>query len=678
MPYLDEFRWKEMAGLDVQNGSIWDWLLNGLEMNRIRATLAHFPVYDSVYLQSETDDNPVEKSSEKDNDQVMEDVDSPSSENDSSDDGSRNSEDDQSSESEDDDEVSHGESAEFESIGSLRPGGSWDRDGPDNRYSPAFLLPLIVGALESGLTDKTDADYDDRMYDASGGSRSDMIPSHLKHTEAFVTIAQRLCEKGALSLSLASLCSDCQYVRQLAVSAQGLFLMALSTQAARDVSSWRERPQIAMVLSSVQRAMVIRQGKRKASGLFSESTLEVPKLPSLVAIFLARASLIILRPEDSLYVALNRFFLKTEADHGAFQDMNRLPAFISLFCSSADDAGQARKERMWAVQLLKDGCLNPYGYGLVASCHAPELLLTSLDNFRSRPISEDREGIETSLLLSAVRALIEYGGRRATNHLVGRMGLLSWLRSIILSRPIAELLPTEKTRIAFLKLVSAAVEKASMCERTRSDVTIQEITALADPVLQLVNNCPAEGLSSRRQGTEEEGSDSSSLVTTACNALDSLRLAFIRLRESGISSMDDVHSSGAPIKSCIAFLEQVPADLKPSVYYSLGVLPLRFDPLACKEGGQFCTGALLAAIDSRWGAEARTVALKRTVLLATLYGSSLDSSSHVLQVLLSNGRAFIGTTKGRQLWLECLELLSFEGEEDIGAVSIAKGILSSS
>jgi hypothetical protein len=76
----------------------------------------------------------------------MEDVDSPSSESESSDDSScsdEGSEDHRSSESEDDDEVSHGESAEFESIGSLRPGGSCDRDGPDNRYSPAFLLPLI-------------------------------------------------------------------------------------------------------------------------------------------------------------------------------------------------------------------------------------------------------------------------------------------------------------------------------------------------------------------------------------------------------------------------------------------------------------------------------------------------------------------------------------------------------
>jgi hypothetical protein len=673
-----------MTDLDVQSGSVWDWLLNGLEMSRIRATLGHFPVYDSVYLQPETDDKPIEKSSEKDNDQVMEDVDSPSSESESSDDGSRSdegSEDDQSSESEDDDEGSHGESAEFESIGSLRPGGIWDRDGPDNRYSPAFLLPLIVGALESGLTEKTDADYNNRMHDTWGGTRSEMIPSHLKHTEAFAAIAQRLCEKGALSLSLASLCSDCQHVRQLAVSALGLFLMALSTQEARDASSFRERPQIAMVLHSVQRALVIRQGKRKSSGLFSESTLEVPKLPSLVAIFLARASLTISRPEDSLYVALNRFFLKSEADHGAFQDMNRLPAFISLFCSSADDAGQARKERMWAVQLLKDGCLDPSCYGLVASCHAPELILTSFDNFRARPISEDREGAETSLLLSSVRALIEYGGRRATNHLVGRMGLLSWLRSITLSRPIAELLPTEKTRIAFLKLVSVAVERASLCERTRSDVTMQEITALTEPVLQLVNDCPAEGFSIRRQGAVEDGSDSSSLVTTACKALDSLRLAFVRLGESGISSMDDVHSSGASTKSCISFLEHVPDDLKPSVYVSLGVLPLRFDPLECKEGGQFCADALLAAIDSRGDAEARTAALKRAVLLATLYGcSSLDPSHHVLQVLLSNGRAFIGTTKGRQLWLECLELLSFddEGGEDIGAVSIAKGILSSS
>jgi hypothetical protein len=64
---------------------------------------------------------------------------------------------------------------------------------------------------------------------------------------------------------------------------------------------------------------------------------EIPKLPSLSAILLAKAALILSKPGDAMYSAMNKYFLKLNQNHGAYNDMTRLPAFIALFCSSSDE-----------------------------------------------------------------------------------------------------------------------------------------------------------------------------------------------------------------------------------------------------------------------------------------------------------------------------------------------------
>jgi hypothetical protein len=658
LPFMDEFRWKGVPEGEVRSGNRWDWFLNGLDANRIRATLIHFPVYDTVQLDAETDekatkDDPTETDRSSASGEEQE-SDSESDESGQTSDGRSEAE--HSPQDRLEDSQNHIEGQGLASSGSLSPGGIWDRDGPDVRYSPAFLLPLILGALESGIEDDTTLMQSKvELQDAEGYGESSFspMPAGFKHREAFALIAQRLCGKGALSLSLAALCSKCRHVRQTAVSTLALFMAALHTKEAREAASWRERPQLSMLLNAVQRAMVIKSAHQFSSGQPSDASRQVPKLPGLVAIFLARASLIMSKPEDFLYVPLNRFFLKTEADHGAFQDTNRLPAFISLFCSSSDEAGQARKERIWALQLLQDGFIDESCYRLVATCHAPELILTSFDNIRARQATDDREAVESNLLLDAIRTLLEYGGRRATSHLVGRLGLLSWLRATLLCRPKSDIFLTTKMKVSYLKLVFTAAERACFYKKTRSEVLMQELSGLAEPIVEL---CADTGvIFGKRQGLQEPPGDPT-LLPNVCNALNSLRVAITKLKEEGITYLV-VRSDGITLTSSTSFLELVPPELMQSALFSLCCLPVRFEASEPKQASDFCTSVLdfVAAEDP--DEEIVTAVLERTLLLATLFGDSFDTECHVLRRLVMTSRILLRTDQGQELWLKCLELL---------------------
>ena len=80
-------------------------------------------------------------------------------------------------------------------------------------------------------------------------------------------------------------------------------------------------------------------------------------LPTVASTFLAKSLCILARPGDDLYGQMNRFFLRLDKFHGAFMDCFSLPAFVYLFCSVSTDTLQARKERIWALQLLKNNYL---------------------------------------------------------------------------------------------------------------------------------------------------------------------------------------------------------------------------------------------------------------------------------------------------------------------------------
>jgi hypothetical protein len=98
-----------------------------------------------------------------------------------------------------------------------------------------------------------------------------------------------------------------------------------------------------------------------------------------------------------------------------------------MFCSPSDE--NPGKERLWALQCLKDGFLG--GFHMVASCHAPDLLLTSL--WRTQT-----ENSERHLIIQVLIRILSFGGKQASRYFHDKLGLLSLLRAYLIGNNLSQ------------------------------------------------------------------------------------------------------------------------------------------------------------------------------------------------------------------------------------------------
>jgi hypothetical protein len=338
----------------------------------------------------------------------------------------------------------------------------------DDKYISGDSVKVASGASDDSQSGKML--LDDRRY--SAGLLVNLMLTALVETDFNVAIIHRFCDKGCVAITLACLSSRCNLIRQAAVSILGFVLRAIHTEEACSLPSWRDRPQVAMLLKAVHQALTI---ETISKGL---KRGDVPKLPGVSAIFLAKACLVLSKPGDKLFPVINRFFLRIEEEHGAFQDLYRLPGFASFLCSSADEPGQAFFERTWVLRLLHDGFLDEDCYRPTASCHALELIVSNIDSFRNCA-SNDQDTILTLKILAKV---VRKAGDRGNTHIFGRLGLLHWMKSILVSRPF----PIQMS--VNVAVTIAQLLKDSLCCVSRtlseSDLAITAV-GLAQPLIDL-------------------------------------------------------------------------------------------------------------------------------------------------------------------------------------------------
>jgi len=308
-----------------------------------------------------------------------------------------------------------------------------------------------------------------------------------------------------------------------------------------------------MILNSVQRSLVLQKSLEVDSA--------VPKVTPIVANFLARAALVLPRPDDALYVPINRYFLKSEADHGAFQDTNRLPGFMSLFCSSSEDSNQSRAERMWGLQMLCDGLVDASCYRLATSCHAPEMILSSFENVRLSHSSDEAKGAEICSLLESLKSMIDHGEFGALVHLVRRCGILSWMSSLCTNRPLDTTFPTERARISFCKLARSVVEMTFSTPQLKSSNVVDEMCALIQPLLSL---CLIK---------RDTGLFSHDLYKASFAVLQSISIGLSSLRDEGLPC-PNVQPMGASIEISFCVLKIADDSMKEISLQTLCSLPI--------------------------------------------------------------------------------------------------------
>ena len=359
---MDDFRWGPMStkhnlqkGVEQSTtigavyGQHWEWFVQALDIDRIRSTLSQFPVADTLEPLPYMD---VECANHHDSKTLHGNlIESSTGSEDETDDDTRSA---TESSIDSPKQTSRGTSPKMN-----WPSDQWRGTGEDLRYSPGFILPLILGALEAFLTtdQACSGSCQENLEEMHAEENIDSKDANIAHRQTFVHISRKLCDKGGISLAIASLSSRCPSIRKIAVAVCGLFLMALQMQESQGIKSWRERPQLEMLMSSMQRGLTVRRSmqmqklKEAQKGILPGEKnqlghkLKVPMLPAVSAVFLAKVLMILSRPGDDMYGPMNRYFLRLTNYHGAFHDCFGLPAFLSLYCSSTDDLSRCKIER---------------------------------------------------------------------------------------------------------------------------------------------------------------------------------------------------------------------------------------------------------------------------------------------------------------------------------------------
>lgn len=312
----------------------------------------------------------------------------------------------------------------------------WRGRGADHRYDPSFLVPQILAGLENTLMKDCGFDSDTK----------------------FAQYVQRLCDRGGFGICLASLCSLCKTVRKFAFAALCLFHRAMNSEAAKSITRWRDRPQLNMLLNSIQRGIVLQ---------IKKSNSDIPRLAPPSAIFLAKASLVLSKPGHTAYTAINKYFLRLDKACGAYDDMTRVPSFIPLFCSHSQD--HSKQERNFAIQCVRDSCLDTNSFRIISVCHAPDLLMTTA----SQNCLDDTE---FEIIMEALTRMLQFGELFAVHSLLGRAGLLSWLRVLLNGQGIG-------LSQSMLKLIKVAADQGiKYMANSQQDQLILDLRNLLAPL----------------------------------------------------------------------------------------------------------------------------------------------------------------------------------------------------
>ena len=277
-------------------------------------------------------------------------------------------------------------------------------------------------------------------------------------------------------------------------------------------------------------------------------------LPNINSLFLSRSFFTVTKPADDLYSAINKSFLRLSNHHGAFIECLSLPVFMFLFCSAHDSPDQARKERKWALNLLKDGTVDSYSYRMASRRHVPELLLTAVDALFTRQDS-NKDDQECILLVETVEALVKRGESSSFYHYFHAVGLTSWIQSSL--NAIALNLDHKAPRVvrAFIQLTNNVIGKLAN-ESLQVNIISHGLPNLnrinvARNVIDIVATCAVTKLGCRLVDVKGE------MLQNALGILCSLYKIVDHQRDT-IGTLQ-FHPYGLHLDSCLQIIESAKA-----------------------------------------------------------------------------------------------------------------------
>ncbi|XP_006983601.1 nucleolar pre-ribosomal-associated protein 1 isoform X1 [Peromyscus maniculatus bairdii] len=253
------------------------------------------------------------------------------------------------------------------------------------------LLPAEDTGEPLVFTDKTVRVDLDSLYD----------PCFLLHLfgeltrPEFVVDCRKFLDSNALGLTVAALSSYDPQMRAAAYSVLAAYYSHL--EGAR----FREQSQVLYLLD------VVRNGI-KAPNL---------RLPFTVALFIAKAALQILKPEEHMYWKISKFLLSHDS-----VNMDKLPGFYQFFYSSDF---QQRTEQEWVLGILRQGIRDKQCYELCSRRGVLHIILS----FFSSPLCDQ---VAQNWILEILQNIAHV--TRPAYEVIRDYSLLTWILHILESR----------------------------------------------------------------------------------------------------------------------------------------------------------------------------------------------------------------------------------------------------
>ncbi|XP_054247582.1 nucleolar pre-ribosomal-associated protein 1 [Indicator indicator] len=203
-----------------------------------------------------------------------------------------------------------------------------------------------------------------------------------------VVACHKFVEVNALGLTVAALSSYDSDMR-----AAAYFVLA-SFRSHLEGARFREKNQLLYLLDSVQNG------------------IELPNLRFTfsLSLYIARVAQQILKPEDHMYIKVNRFLLSHQ-----YLDLKKVPGFFQLFYSFDFESS---KEREWVLRFLGEGLRDKYCYELYNYQRIFQIILS----FFSSPLCD--EGSQSHILDILQNAAHV---TRAAYELIQDHSLLTWM-----------------------------------------------------------------------------------------------------------------------------------------------------------------------------------------------------------------------------------------------------------
>ncbi|XP_023118676.2 nucleolar pre-ribosomal-associated protein 1 isoform X2 [Amphiprion ocellaris] len=145
------------------------------------------------------------------------------------------------------------------------------------------------------------------------------------------------------------------------------------------------------------------------------------RLPFVLTTYITKAAQQMLKPEDHMYVVLNRFLLSHQS-----LDFRRVPEFFKLFYGFDLEH---KMEREWILTVLEEGISDGHCYQLCNQQGIFQILL----GFSSSPLCDERFQAQIiRVLCQAVRVT------KAAYNLIKSSGLLSWIIQVVEKRNLEQ------------------------------------------------------------------------------------------------------------------------------------------------------------------------------------------------------------------------------------------------